>query len=175
MGHKFYIQLALPISPEIMDGFWCSRCLGAITPLVVKIWTKQPWVKIENFLFALPLSPEIIDGFWGSRCLNDRINLPDMIGTFASRTNVSLVAKNWTKKLSQLFEDGFWCSRCLNDRIEVPDMMKLFAGGATTPWWWKFELNNPGWKLKICAMLIAISRYLEAKCDNGYFMIFFVL
>ena len=61
--HKFYISLALPISPEIIDGFWCSRCLnncievpkmmrllagGATTPLVVKIWTKQPWVKIEN-------------------------------------------------------------------------------------------------------------------------------
>ena len=60
--HKFYIQLTLPISPEIMDIFWCSRCLndrikvsdmmrlfagGATTPLVVKIWTKQPWVKIE--------------------------------------------------------------------------------------------------------------------------------
>ena len=56
--------LALPISPEIMDRFWCSRCLndrvevldmmrlfagGATTPLVVKILTKQPWVKIENF------------------------------------------------------------------------------------------------------------------------------
>ena len=26
--NKFYIQLALPISPEIMDGFWCSRCLN---------------------------------------------------------------------------------------------------------------------------------------------------
>ena len=50
--HKFYIQLALPISPEIMDRFLCSRCLndrvkvpdmirlfagGATTPLVVKI------------------------------------------------------------------------------------------------------------------------------------------
>ena len=49
--------LALPISPRLMDGFWCSRCLkdhikvsnmmklfsgGATTPLVVKIWTKQP-------------------------------------------------------------------------------------------------------------------------------------
>ena len=48
---------------EIIDRFWCSRCLnnrfevpnmmrlfagGATTPLVVKIWTKQPWVKIEN-------------------------------------------------------------------------------------------------------------------------------
>ena len=46
-----------------MDGIWCSRCLkdrievpdmmrlfagGATTPLVVKIWTKQPLVKIEN-------------------------------------------------------------------------------------------------------------------------------
>ena len=62
LRHEFYIQLALPISPEIMDGFWCSRCLndrikvpemmrlfagGAKTPLVVKIWTKHPWVKIE--------------------------------------------------------------------------------------------------------------------------------
>ena len=55
--NEFYIWLALPISPSIMDRFWCSRCLndrvevlymirlfagGATTPLVVKIWTKQP-------------------------------------------------------------------------------------------------------------------------------------
>ena len=86
VGHKFYIQLALPISPEIMDGFWCSRCL--------------------------------------------------------------------------------------NDRIKVPDMMRLFAGGATTPWWWKFELNKPGWKLSIRVTLIAISHYLEAKFDYGYLIIF---
>ena len=46
-----------------MDGFWCSRCLndciivpdmmrlfagGATTPLLVKISTKEPWVKINN-------------------------------------------------------------------------------------------------------------------------------
>ena len=52
VSHKFCIQLALPISPEIMDGFCCSRCLndcievpdmmilfagGATSPLVVKI------------------------------------------------------------------------------------------------------------------------------------------
>ena len=56
-----------------MDRFWCSRCLndrievpdmmrlfagGATTPLVVKIWTKQPWFEIENlhnfdYYFAL--------------------------------------------------------------------------------------------------------------------------
>ena len=57
------LDFVLSISSEIMDGFWCSRCLynhidapdmmgsfsgGATTPLVVKIWTKQPRVKIEN-------------------------------------------------------------------------------------------------------------------------------
>ena len=40
------------------------------------------------------------------------------------------------------------------------------------PWWWKFELNNPGWKLKIRATLIAISCSLEAKFDYGYYIIF---
>ena len=34
------------------------------------------------------------------------------------------------------------------------------------------ELNSPGWKLKIGTTLIAISRYLEAKFDYGYFIIF---
>ena len=32
------------------------------------------------------------------------------------------------------------------------------------------ELNNPGWKLKIRTTLIAISPYLEAKFDYGYFI-----
>ena len=54
-------------------------------------------------------------------------------------------------------------------------MMRLFAGSATTPLVVKFELNNPGLKLKICATLIAISRYLEAKFDYGYFINFFAL
>ena len=71
--------------------------------------------------------------------------------------------------------DGFWHSRCLNDRIEVSNMMRLFAGGATTPWWWKLELNNPGWKLKICTPLIAILRYLEAKFNYSYFIFFCVM
>ena len=59
----FLLPLGMPIDSEIMDGFWHSRCLnnrikvadmmrlfpgGATTPLVVKIGTKQPWVKIEN-------------------------------------------------------------------------------------------------------------------------------
>ena len=40
-----------------------------------------------------------MDGFWCSRCLNDRIDLLYMIGSFASGANVSLVAKNGTKKI----------------------------------------------------------------------------
>ena len=43
------------------------------------------------------------------------------------------------------------------------------------PWWWKFELNNPGWKLKIRATLIAILCYLEAKFDYYYFIFFWVM
>ena len=134
-----------------MDGFWCSRCLndcikvpdmmklfagGATTPLMVKIWTKQPWGKIENLLFALPISPEIMDRFWCSRYLNNRIDLPNMIGTFASGANASLVAKNWTKKIIPLPliksspVDGFWRSRCLYDRIDQLDMIGSFASGA---------------------------------------------
>jgi len=82
VSHKFYIQLALPISPEIMDGFWCSRCLndrievpdmmrlfagGATTPLVVKIWTKQPWVKIEN-LHDFECNFVLFRGIWLWSC-----------------------------------------------------------------------------------------------------------
>ena len=105
---------------------------GATTPLVVKIWTKQPWVKIENLLFTLPISPEIMDRFWCSRCLNNRIEVPDIIGSLASGTNALLVAKNGTRKISQPFGDRFSCSRCQNYHIEVPNIIGSFACGATT-------------------------------------------
>ena len=49
-----------------------------------------------------PISSEMIDRFWHSRCLNNRINLFYMIGSFASGANVSMVAKNWTKKIIPL-------------------------------------------------------------------------
>ena len=91
------------------------------------------WLLLQNCctILALPIESEIMDGFWCSRCLNDRIEVPDMIRSFASGATASLVAKNRTKKISQPFEDGFWCSRCLNDRIKVPDMMRSFASSAT--------------------------------------------
>ena len=46
-----------------------------------------------------PIKSEIMDGFWCSRCLNDRIDLPDKIGSFLSGTATPMVAKNVTKKL----------------------------------------------------------------------------
>ena len=59
--------------------------------------------------------------YW--RVWNDRI--------ISSGTTTSLVAKNRTEKLSQLFEDGFWFSNCLNDCMKVPDMIGSFATSAT--------------------------------------------
>ena len=40
-------------------------------------------------------------------------------------------------------------------------------------WWWRFELKNHGWKLKICVTLITILCYLEAKFGYSYFIIYF--
>ena len=59
-----------------------------------------------------------------------------MIGSFASGANVSLVAKNRTKKIIPLPliksspVDGFWRLRCLYYRIDQPDMIGSFASGA---------------------------------------------
>ena len=44
-------------------------------------------------ILALPIESVIMDGFWHSRCLNDCIDFPDMIGSFASGANASLVLK----------------------------------------------------------------------------------
>ena len=60
-----------------------------------------------------------------------------MIGSFSSDANVSLVAKNGTKKIIPLLSiksspvDRFQSLRCLNDRIDLPYMMGSLAGGAT--------------------------------------------
>ena len=60
-----------------------------------------------------------------------------------------------------------------NDRVQVPDMMRLFAGGATTPLVVKIWTKQPWVKIKFRATLIVISRYLEAKFDYSYFIIYF--
>ena len=87
-------------------------------------------------ILALLISSEIIDGFWHKRCLNDCINLFYIIGSFASGTNVSLVAKRGTIQIIPLLliksspVDWFLCLRCLNNRIDLPDMIRLLASGA---------------------------------------------
>ena len=43
-----------------------------------------------------------MDGFWCSRCLNDRIDLPDKIGSFLSGTATPIVVKKGTKKIIPL-------------------------------------------------------------------------
>ena len=64
--HKFYIQHALPISPEIMDRFWCSRCLNDWHDLPDKIGS---FVSNATTLFVVKiginwLKYKIIDRFW---------------------------------------------------------------------------------------------------------------
>ena len=60
-----------------------------------------------------------------------------MIGSFSSGANVSLVAKNGTKKIIPLLSiksspvDRFQSLRCLNDRINLPYMMGSLVSGTT--------------------------------------------
>ena len=53
--------------------------------------------------------------------------------------------------------------------------MRLFAGGATTPLVVKIWTKQPWVKIEYSRTLIRISRYLEAKFDYRYFIIFFAL
>ena len=128
------------IKSSPVDRFWCLRWLsnyidlpdmirlfasGATNSLVAKIWTKDLATSCSVYRFST------YGRIWCSRCLNNRINVPNMIRSFASSATASLVAKNGTKELSHMFEDGFWCSRCLNDQIQVPNMIGTFASSAT--------------------------------------------
>ena len=98
-------------------------------------------VLFHSGIVAPPLLPsmesEIMEGFWHSRSLNDRINLFDMIGSFESGTNVSLVAKSGNKKIISLLSiklspvDRFQSLRCLNDHIDIPYIMGSLTSGAT--------------------------------------------
>ena len=53
-------------------------------------------------ILDLCLKSEIMDGFFSSRCLNDRIDLPDKIGSFLSGATTPMVVKNGTKKIIPL-------------------------------------------------------------------------
>ena len=142
---KIMSHLTQSIESELMDRFWCSRCLNNFINLSDMIGSLASGVtnSLVAKIGAKTLSPPFEDRFWCSRCLNDCIYLPDMIGSLVSGSINSLVAKIGTKRLSHPFEDRFWCSRYLNNRIKVPDMVELFVSGPQLPWWWIFELNNP--------------------------------
>ena len=112
---KILPHLAQSIHSEIMDGFWCSWCLNDrinLPYMIVSLASASltPWWPklVLNILpnLAQSVDSELMDGFWCSRCLNYCIGLPHIvIGSLASSATSSLVAKNWTKKLSQPFEE----------------------------------------------------------------------
>ena len=83
------------------------------------------------------MKSSLVDRFWCLRCLIDCIDLYDMIWSFASGVNASLVAKIRTKKIIPLLSiksspvDRFQSLRCLNNRIDLPDMIGSFASVAT--------------------------------------------
>ena len=103
------------IKSSPVDRFKRLRCLNNPINLPYMIVSLASvsltpwWPKLElNILpnLAQSVDSELMDGFWCSRCLNYCIGLPHIvIGSLASSATSSLVAKNWTKKLSQPFEE----------------------------------------------------------------------
>ena len=96
-----------------------------------------------------------------------------MIGSFASGANVSLVAKNGTRKIIPQLSiksspvDRFQSLRCLNDRIDLPNMIGSFASGAIA-----FIVAKNQTKT-LSQLFKELQGYLEAKFDYSYFIIFF--
>ena len=73
-----------------------------VPPFRSSVPTPRHFFSHFSFPLGMLIDSEIMDGFWHSRCLNNHIDLFYMIGSFASGTNVSLVAKNGTKKIIPL-------------------------------------------------------------------------
>ena len=78
-----------------------------------------------------------MDRFWWSRCLNSHIKVSNMMGSLASSTYASLVAKTLIRKIFSLLlikslpVDQFSCLRCLNNCIDLPHLIGSLASGAT--------------------------------------------
>ena len=120
------------IKLSLVDRFWCFRCLNDCSARHDRI--------ICKWCYCLPIgqkcNKKIISAIWRQilmfKVSKQTYQSAWLIGSFASGATASLMAKNETKKLYQLFEDRFWCSRCLNDHIEVPNMIGSFASGTNT-------------------------------------------
>lgn len=88
----------------------------------------------------------ILDKFCHLRCLNDCIDLPDMIGSYASGTNAFLGPKVEQKNTTPLCiksspVDRFWCLSCLINYIDLSNMIGHLKVVPRTLWWQKSELK----------------------------------
>ena len=121
-----------------MVGFWHSRCLNNCVDLPNMIESlasgthTSRWQKMELIFFFTAVNKIITS--WQIlvfEVLQNRIKVADMKILFARGTIASLVTKNGTRTLSQLFKDRFWCSSSLKDHIEVSVMIGSFTCSAT--------------------------------------------
>ena len=89
-----------------------------------------------------------------------------MIGSLVSGANVSLVAKNRTRKIIPLLSirssplDRFQSLRCLNDRIDLFYMTGSFASGAN------ISLVAKNGTKKIISLLAIKSSPVEKEASN---------
>ena len=56
------------------------------------------WNSLILHPLQLSITQPIMDGFWCSRCLNDRIAVPEMMGSFSGGSTTPLVVKSGTKQ-----------------------------------------------------------------------------
>ena len=142
--------MGMPIDSEIMDGFWHSRCLndrikvadimrlfagGATTPLVVKIWTKQPWVKIE-YLCDFDRDFSLFRG---------------QIWLWLSYNFFALWFQDSTQKISSHF-DQKWRRDSNFSRILIWFDRPLLAQGQKLPIGQKWNPHSWNWQLKYISL-----------------------
>ena len=124
-------------------GLWLRLCKRVLIftlqsyPLR-QLYSSVPFLCFSSILFLrnyctimdLPISSEMIDRFWHSRCLNDRIDLFYMIESFASGPNVSMVAKNGTKKIIPLLSiKSSPVDTCLMEIALQPSFLNIYKNG----------------------------------------------
>ena len=121
-----------------------SMCVTTFLKVSSSIWIRFLLLFLVLTLFpffslplGMPIESEVMDRFLHSRCLYIHINIFYMIGSFANGTNVSLVAKNGTKRnilllsIKSSLVDRFQSLRYLNDHIHLLYMMGSLTSGTT--------------------------------------------
>ena len=146
--------MTVSISPKRWDHLQVVPLTPWWPKLKLKIWPH----------LAESKESQIMDKFWCSRCLNDRINLPDMIGSFASGAIAFIVAKNWTKTLSQLFKE---LQGPNSELILSISKVEILIQSTIS----KFSKTKNQTKT-LSQLFKELQGYLEAKIDYWYFIIF---